>query len=106
MAAINPHPSLLKMNKGVWLQVGPFGEEQEAVAYYDRAVQTMTDLLPSRMKVITASFLTESPQNFLRMGPYTTKKVAESACDAFRHNDVLCQYVREEAAERYNHSRL
>jgi hypothetical protein len=107
VAAANPRPSLLKVNKGVWLQVGPFVEEQAAVAYYDRAIQSMTDLLPQRMKVITTSFLSDGdPLNFLRLGPYNSQNIAELACSAFRHSELFCQYVREEASDRYNRGRL
>lgn len=97
MARANPSPNLLSMNKGVWLQVGPFGEEPEAIAYYDKITNTMQEL-PRRMKVIASAFLLDSPpQNFLRVGPYTSQKVAEVACGFFRQGDLLCEYIREES---------
>lgn len=93
---VNPKPNLLAMNKGVWLQVGPFGEEPEAIAYYDRVTETMQEL-PRRMKIIASAFLMDSPpQNFLRVGPYTSQKVAEVACGFFRTGDLLCEYVKEQ----------
>lgn len=106
-AAINPRPSLLGMNSGVWLQVGPFLEERQAVVYYDRTIEKMTDLLPPRMKVITQNLFTqEDPRNFLRVGPYTSQKIAKMACGAFRQSELFCEYIREEAAERYSHGHL
>lgn len=103
----NPRPMLLKLSQGVWLQLGPFAQETQAVAYYDKLAQTLADFLPARMKVIATAFLTEAmPSNFLRMGPYTSREVAERACTRFRQGELLCQYVKEDSERRWQRNRL